>query len=418
MKLSPEQFDIMMSNPKIQFEYGDIGDKIAYIPPESDTVYVNVDLENDPNYVLMAILYALASINESKAIPGREKSLRTYNMEAFVEDLYVSNRYLKNLYAFSLLDYCDFSWNSIPSDAMTRDVARMKASDRDFDKFVEVSMLNGCPFVSPNEDNSDKVTSYGQIDVGDVIAQSEINNNQDSEDEGSKRARQDSSQKYRSEEDVVDQMYEKLRGSSAKMSEALRMFFSSIMDRGKRYKLDSMKLYNRRSRSSDLIYSSISKRVLRSQNKLGILVDVSGSMNVELLRTFMNIIKDDILSVFDSDSLVLCWDTEESARYLISELPSSIAHGGGTNLSGGVLRLAEEEGCRTIVIYSDFEDKMELIDVCNQCKRQGVNIYFCNPEVFKKIGYRKNKIESQGNFEDLWSFVMEKVSSFGEPLSF
>ena len=111
MKLSPEQFDIMMSNPKVKFEYGDIGDKIAYIPPESDTVYVNIDLENDPNYVLMAILYALASINEAKAIPGREKSLRTYNMEAFIEDLYVSNRHLKNLYAFSLLDYCDFSWN-------------------------------------------------------------------------------------------------------------------------------------------------------------------------------------------------------------------------------------------------------------------------------------------------------------------
>ncbi len=413
MKLSSEQFDIMMSNPKVKFEYGDIGDKIAYIPAEGDIAYINVDLEGDPNYVLMAILYALASITESKAIPGRAESLRTYNMEAFVEDLYVSNRYLKNLYAFSLLDYCEFSWNSIPPDAMTREVARMKISDRDFNKFVEVSMLNGCPFVSPNEDNSDKINSYGKIDVGEVIAQSEMSSDSESEDRGSNKTSQDSSKKYRSEEDVVDRMYEKLRGSSEKMAEALRMFFSSIMDRGKRYKLDSMKLYNRRSRSSDLIYSSISKKVLRSQNKLGILVDVSGSMDVELLRNFMSIIKDDILSVFDSDSLVLCWNTEESARYLISEVPSSIARGGGTNLSGGVLRLAKEEGCRTIVLYSDFEDKMELADTCDQCKRQGVNIYFCNPEALKKRGYRKNSIESQGNFEDLWSFVVEKVSSLG-----
>lgn len=411
MKLSSEQFDIMMSNPKIKFEYGDVGDKIVYIPVEGETVYVNIDLEGDPNYVMMAILYALASITESKAIPKREKLLRTYNMEAFIEDLYVSNRYLKNLYAFSLLDYCDFSWNSIPSSAMTREVARMKVSDKDFNKFVEVSMLNGCPFVSPNEDNSDKINSYGKIDVGEVIAQSEISNDSESEDKGSKKASKDS--KYQSEEDVVDRMYEKLGGNSEKMSEALRMFFSSIMDRGKRYKLDSMKLYNRRSRSSDLIYSSISKKVLRSQNKLGILVDVSGSMNLELLRTFMSIIKDDLLSVFDSDSLVLCWDTEESARYLISDIPSSIAHGGGTNLSGGVLRLAEEEGCRTIVLYSDFEDKIELINVCNKCKRQGVNIYFCNPEALKKRGYKKNKIESQGNFEDLWSFVVDKVSILG-----
>lgn len=411
MRLSNEQFEIIISNPSMRFKFADIGSKVAYIPPKGNDIYINVDLSECADDVLMAILYALSSLWESKNSPWGHLDSGD-KLTTVLEDCYVTNKYMKNLYPFILLDE-DFPLTYMEPEAITRAViVEFGASSDSIRKFLELSSEYGCPFVAPSGSKGD-ITVYGDIDFNQIMSESSLNsedkvksskgkdgNDKDKENEGSSDGK---SQGFSSSPD-----YGYLTSSQKRLSECLTMFFSQILDRGKCFKLDSMKLYNRQCRSKGLMYTSISKKVMKSQDKLGILLDVSGSMDLHTISTLVNILKDDLLSVFSLDSLVLCWDTYEVSRYLVSELPSKLRHGGGTKLAGGVRTLVREN-CRTIVVYSDFEDDLSLSRACIEAKNNGVKVYFCNPDSLLS-DFKDNEISSTDNFIQLWNSVVDKMS--------
>lgn len=413
MRLSDTQFEVMMSNPNIKFEYADIDSKIAYIPPKGDVIYINVDLEGCPDDVLMAILYALASLYESKNSPWLETlSEESNRVSTIVEDCFVVNKYMKNLYPFVLLDE-KVRWTHKNPEAVTRSV--IFSSTEDLLEFVELSMTYGRPFVKPYSESDEEITSYGEIDLNQVMGESSLNSDRDKGERTSPEEKSEAKSAKGGDQPGFSSSPEHsyLGVKQRLLSECLTAFFSRILDRGKKFRLDSMKLYNRRCRQSDLMYSSISKKVTKTQDKLGILIDVSGSMDLDTISTLVNMLKDDLLLVFSSESLVLCWDTGESERFLISETPKRLRHGGGTYLAGGVDTLVRE-GCKTIVVYSDFCDSHDLTEACIKAKGMGIRVFYCNPDSLSK-DHRDNEISLADDFIKLWNDTLVKMSSLGRP---
>ncbi len=415
MRLSDEQFEIIMSNPNIKFEYADIDQKVAYIPPKGDVIYINVDLSECPDDVLMAILYALASLCESKKSPWSQLDSDKKG-STFLEDCFVVNRYMKNLYPFVLLDE-EVPFTHMDPKSITRGLLK-EAYSNTLIKFVNLSRVYGCPFVPPSHLlQGEEIATFGGVDLNQVMSESSLNSddnhsqsNNGEDDGGSDNKGNNKVSNGKSQGFSDSPSYSFLSVKQKRLSECLRAFFSRILDRGKRFKIDSLKLYNRRCRQSDLMYSSISKKVMKSQERLGILVDVSGSMDLDTISTLINLLRDDLLSVFSSDSLVLCWDTQEVDRYLVSELPSRLRHGGGTRLAGGVDTLVSE-GCKTIVVYSDFEDDMSLSKACLEAKSSESKVFFCNPDSLDPK-HRDNAVSLTENFLSLWNDTLAKASIF------
>lgn len=411
MRLSDDQFEIMISNPSMKFKFADIGSKIAYIPSKGTDIYINVDLSECADDVLMAILYALSSLWESKNSPWEHLDSGD-KLTTVLEDCYVTNRYMKNLYPFILLNE-DIPITHMEPEAITRAVIVEFGSNPDsIRKFLELSSEYGCPFVAPSG-SSGGITVYGDIDFNQIMSESSLNSDDKvksprGKDGNGKEKENEGSPNGKSQGFSSSPKYGYLTLKQKRLSECLTMFFSQILDRGKRFKLDSLKLYNRQCRPKGLMYTSISKKVSKSQDRLGILLDVSGSMDLDTISTLVNILKDDLLSVFSMDSLVLCWDTHEVNRYLVSELPSKLRHGGGTKLAGGVDTLVREN-CRTIVVYSDFGDDLSLSKACIEAKNNGVRMYFCNPDSLL-VNHKDNEISSTDNFIQLWNSVVDKMS--------
>lgn len=153
-------------------------------------------------------------------------------------------------------------------------------------------------------------------------------------------------------------------------AEDIKKFFLSILDvkRDLLYKQDSIKLYNRGSRrnSDGILYSSSRRKVdnLRSSKKLGVVVDVSGSMETSDILEALTSIKD-IFSLIHRDSELVTCTTRVVEKFPINKLPKSVNVGGGTDMSKG-LEYFIKKGFTDIVIYSDFEtDIQDMINLLN-----------------------------------------------------
>ena len=127
--------------------------------------------------------------------------------------------------------------------------------------------------------------------------------------------------------------------------------------------MDPMRLWNRgsRDRSSGVIYNSLKQAPQRKRKKLGILVDISGSMDISTIQNAAQSLKD-CAPVLDKGSKFVTWNTDLGQEFPILDIPEQIRVGGGTDMVAGINYLVKQ-GFTDIVVYSDFEtSNLETVD--------------------------------------------------------
>lgn len=197
---------------------------------------------------------------------------------------------------------------------------------------------------------------------------------------------------------------EKLPVIETEPSENLARFLSALIDRRKKFKSDPLKHYNRNSRGTrDLMYSSISKKVKTGQVKLGILLDVSGSIPVETVSLAVSTIKS-LVPLLDRNSVVLMWNTSMVGTVDLYSLDEVKAGSGGTDLWGGV-RWLRDNNYKCIVVYSDFmtQNFNDFMYEVKLCKDKGIQVHFYPTEDIP-FGYNPDDLEYFG----LWKSVSDK----------
>lgn len=439
-----EVFDLLTSNRDFSLK--------LFIPPEgNETKYVYIDLKGltiyvnyllpreSPESVLPAILFALAHLNFATYLYEIDES------EAL--DYYIYDRVLKRL-GFEVIfdsicahggfeearfeEYFKDYYSRLPSG--TKD--RIKELSDEFGKPYELK--SSSDESGDNDSDSDgqngegdkpEIQEAGDLSWKDVLKQvsdqikkdsnnfsedsSDSNGSDDSESDSSKDS--ESNPSDNDDEDYTHSASNFGTGTETNLGEEdqylyslLREFFNTVMDRGKKFKPDSMKHFNRKSRgNTNLIYTSISKKVLKSRDKWGILVDVSGSMPNKALCSILRVFSDDIGSIVDPKSIVVTWDTMKQQEFLLSEIPNSFRSGGGTELTNGVKYL-EELNCKKIMVYSDFEDWncIRLNAELMKAKSNGISVYCFSPNI-KEESKGKGTLLSCFNpeFSEVWRKV-------------
>lgn len=168
-------------------------------------------------------------------------------------------------------------------------------------------------------------------------------------------------------------------------SEVLERFLRSIVQKSLTYTPDSMRLWNRgtRDRSSGIIYNSYKQMPQKGKKKLGILVDISGSMDISSIKAASQSLKD-CAKFLDNGSKFVTWNTGKGEEFPIMEIPNEIEVGGGTDMVRGINYL-KDNGFTDIVIYSDFEtNNLDTVD------GRGYNLYSI---VVGNPSYRRDEVE-------------------------
>lgn len=138
----------------------------------------------------------------------------------------------------------------------------------------------------------------------------------------------------------------------------IRQFLSRLLKVSREYQLDSFRHYNHgtRENTDGIMYSSLRRRHQESKTKIAILVDVSGSMDTDVLIKGLSAVKA-AQNVISKDSVLVTWDTSKCQEFPVSAIPEHVRSGGGTDMGRGMQYLAEK-GFKTIVLYSDLETDM------------------------------------------------------------
>lgn len=443
-----EIFDLLISNKDFSLK--------LFVPPEGNeskyvyidvkglTIYVNYLLPREsPESVLPAILFALAHLNFGTYL------YETNEPESL--DYYIYSRVLKRL-GFEIIfdsicvdkfgygydesnfeEYFKFYYSKLPGGIK----CEIKELSNNFGRPYELKTnsdesgdsqndSDSSPDSQNGEGSSPKVQEAGDLSWKDVLKQvsDQIKNDSDNFSESSSDSSNESqgdssesdSESNQSDNDDSSQsasnfgtgIETNLDAEDLYLYSLLREFFTLVMDRGKKFKLDSMKHFNRKSRgNTNLIYSSISKKVLKSRDKWGILVDVSGSMPNKALCSILRIFSDDFGSIVDPKSVVVTWNTTKCQEFLISEIPDNFYSNGGTDLTRGVKYL-EGLNCKKIMVYSDFEDwdcrvlNEELI----KAKSNGISVYCFSPCVSNEAKSKGPLLSSYNlEFSEVWRRV-------------
>lgn len=363
--------------------------KYVYIDTKEKVIYINYLLPREsPESVLPAIVFALSHLNIGSYL------IDVPEFEAI--DFYVYERFLKRLgfdIIFDSIDCSRYSYEMCFEEYLNFHYQTINQTSKESIRFLSESFGN--PYhLKSDEENGDgegedkgngegegngkegsgssdfesqefKIQEAGDLKWEDVIQQLvdtvKDDGDEDGESDSKDSTSEDSKQSDDSQKNYIGSNFgtgveTSLTDSDEFLCARLREFFSLIMDRGKRFKPDSFKHFNRKSRgNTNLIYTSISKKILKSRDKWGILVDVSGSMPNEALCSILRVFSDSIGNLIDPQSVVVSWDTDFCQEFLVSEVPSKIPSGGGTNLSDGIKYL-EKLNCKRIIVYSDFED--------------------------------------------------------------
>lgn len=160
---------------------------------------------------------------------------------------------------------------------------------------------------------------------------------------------------------------------TANTSEEIKRFLKSIVSHKMTFKLDPIRHYNRGTRRSNsgLLYNSQRRKMDVSKKKLGILVDISGSMDTSKIILAASSMKD-CDQFLDPSSKLVTWDTHLDAEYKLDRIPSHIHNGGGTDIAAG-LKYLSKQGFTDIVIFSDFETYID--DLIEEAKLSPAKIY-------------------------------------------
>ena len=146
----------------------------------------------------------------------------------------------------------------------------------------------------------------------------------------------------------------------------LRSFLTGLISRQNTRVPDSMKLYNRgiRRNKDGLMYTSTRTKRNTDQMKLGILIDVSGSMDIREISAAINSLGELKLTLHPQSKVVL-WSTDLNQEWSITDnFPRNPNKGGGTDMLSGI-RYLLRDGYTDIVVYSDWEtpDMDSIIDL-------------------------------------------------------
>lgn len=122
------------------------------------------------------------------------------------------------------------------------------------------------------------------------------------------------------------------------------------------FKLDSLRTFNRKTRSTqNLMYSSVKRgRRPRQLPKLGVVVDVSGSMSEHIVRKVFSTLKS-LQHLFDKESVVVTWNTSRRGEWKISDLPNKIYSSGGTDLNASIKYCKDHLKCNKYLVISDMD---------------------------------------------------------------
>lgn len=161
--------------------------------------------------------------------------------------------------------------------------------------------------------------------------------------------------------------------------EEMKKFLIDIVSEEKdlHYIIDPIKHYNRGSRhnSDNLLYSSTRRKrsEYRKKSKLGICIDISGSMNIkDIVKAARSL--DEVSNVINNKSILITCNERVNEEHPILNIPENLDTGGGTDMSKGLSHLIEK-GLTDIVIYSDFYTEMDkMIKALNEAPK-GVNVY-------------------------------------------
>ena len=165
-----------------------------------------------------------------------------------------------------------------------------------------------------------------------------------------------------------------------------------------------MKHYNRgtRPRDNGLLYNSFRRKLTSKRRKLGVLVDVSGSMDPSNLIKGLSSIKE-VLSMFSSDSKLVTWNTDLAEEFDIMKLPSNVDIGGGTDMYKGLQYLVDN-GYTDILVYSDMET--EISSMNDLIKKSGIRVYTIQVN-YTGDEYNDNKKPSRYNYGNASKELLE-----------
>ena len=155
--------------------------------------------------------------------------------------------------------------------------------------------------------------------------------------------------------------------------ESIKKFLSRFLDHKPQYRHDPLRHYNRGTRENPhgLLYSSMRRKVQQEKTKIAILVDVSGSMDTNMLLKGISAIKA-AENVIDPASILVTWDTSKCQEFKIREIPEKVRSGGGTDMEAGV-RYLVNKGFKKVVLYSDMETG--VADIIDLMKDKKVEMY-------------------------------------------
>jgi len=157
-------------------------------------------------------------------------------------------------------------------------------------------------------------------------------------------------------------------------SKTIKAFLNSIIKTSMNYQPDSLRHYNRGTRvnSKGILYTSLRRKAQTDKPRLGVLIDVSGSMATDSIITACKTLQESV-NLIDNNSLVVTWDTRKCEEFLITKVPDSVYSGGGTDMFAGLKYLTEEKHCDKVVIYSDFETEIE--PMTELIKKKHLDVY-------------------------------------------
>lgn len=187
-------------------------------------------------------------------------------------------------------------------------------------------------------------------------------------------------------------------------SKTIKNFLESIVRVSvSNYRVDYLKHLNRGTRvnSDGILYSSLRNTMNLSQDKMGVLIDVSGSMDTSTILEALKAIKEDARKL-SSDSTVVTWAVSKVEEFPLTKIPDYVNVGGGTYMDRGLDYLINVKKCNTILIYSDFETDHDLL--MTQAKKFKGNLY----SIFVDFDYH-NILYNYGNLFNDYIKLNKKV---------
>lgn len=187
-------------------------------------------------------------------------------------------------------------------------------------------------------------------------------------------------------------------------------FLNGILNTSFDATLNYIKNYNRgiRRNKDGILYSSLDNRIKSKKTKLGVLIDVSGSMETDSIIKACSSLKA-VSKALDPQSIGVTWSVHKEQEFSLFDVPERVEAGGGTNMARGLDYLVNVKKCDTVVIYSDFcTDDFE--NMINLIKKKGTKVYSIDVATDKM--YNGQCVLPYGITEEQWNTYVKLNKRF------